>query len=108
MSVRRSLHSAYETSRLDASAHTETRSTQSGVYFGRFFCMNGACPRSTRSTVRSRSRRSGRIRGRAGGWGRHRVGGAGGVAEPLPLGHPGAGEDLLVETAQLDAMPDLV
>ena len=40
--VRRSLHSAYDTSRFDASAHNCTVCTQSGVYFGTFFCMNAS------------------------------------------------------------------
>lgn len=36
--------------------------TQSGVYLGTFFCMNGARPRSTRSTVSGRPASTGRIR----------------------------------------------
>lgn len=61
-SVRRSSHSAYETSRLDASAQTVTVFTHSGVYFGTFFCMNGCCRGRTRLTVSGRSRSSGSIR----------------------------------------------
>ena len=34
----------------DVSAHTVTRRTHGGVYLGRFFCMNGFWPRSTRMT----------------------------------------------------------
>src|SRR4029079_10876598 len=36
---RRSLHSAYDTVRLDASVHTGAVSNQSGAYLGTFFCM---------------------------------------------------------------------
>ncbi len=60
--VRRSLHSAYDTSRLDDSAHSRTVGTQSGVYLGTFFCMNASWPRCTRITDSGRSRSSGRIR----------------------------------------------
>ena len=48
--MRRSSQSAYEISRLDASAQTGTVRIQSGVYFGTFFCMNGAWPGRTRMT----------------------------------------------------------
>jgi hypothetical protein len=41
-SVGRSLHNAYRTSRFDASAQSSTVCTQSGVYFGTFFCMNAS------------------------------------------------------------------
>jgi hypothetical protein len=40
------------------SAHSVTVGTQSGVYFGTFFCMNGCWPRSTRITDSGRSRSS--------------------------------------------------
>src|SRR5215207_4780694 len=63
-SVRRSLHSAYETSRFDASAHHFTVGTHDGVYFGTFFCMNASWPRWTRITDNGRSSSSGRIRSR--------------------------------------------
>ncbi len=53
--VRRSLPSAYRTSRFDVSAHHVTVSTHSGVYLGRFFCMNESCPRMTRITDSGRS-----------------------------------------------------
>jgi len=49
-------------SRFDVSAQNGTRSTQSGVYFGRFFCMNGACPARTRITDSGRLRRCVTIR----------------------------------------------
>ena len=61
-SVRRSLHSAYDTVRLEASAHSGIRSTHSGVYFGRFFCMNGAWPPVARITDSGRSRSAGMMR----------------------------------------------
>ncbi len=60
--VRRSLHSAYDTSRFEASAHSDTVCTQSGVYVGTFFCMNASCPRCTRITESGRSRNTGRMR----------------------------------------------
>ena len=41
-SVRRSLHSAYDTSRFDASAQNFTVLIHDGVYFGTFFCMNAS------------------------------------------------------------------
>ena len=41
-SVRRSLHSAYDTSRFDVSAQSCTVRTHDGVYFGTFFCMNAS------------------------------------------------------------------
>jgi hypothetical protein len=44
--VGRSLHRACDTVPFDASAHNGTVATQSGVYRGTFFCMNGACPES--------------------------------------------------------------
>ena len=47
--------------RFDASAHSGIRATQSGVYFGRFFCMNGVGP-VARITDSGRSRSSGRMR----------------------------------------------
>ena len=43
-------------------AHTGTVLTQSGVYFGTFFCMNFGCPGRIRITDNGRSRNSGRIR----------------------------------------------
>ena len=49
-------------SRLGRSAQMETDWTQSGVYFGRFFCMNGACPARTRITDSGRLRRCVTIR----------------------------------------------
>ena len=58
-SVRRSLHSAYDTSRFDVSAHSGTVRTQSGVYFGTFFCMNASWPRWTRITDSGRSSQHG-------------------------------------------------
>ncbi len=61
-SVRRSSHNAYDTSRFDASAQTEVVFTQSGVYFGTFFCMNGCWPGRIRITDSGRSRSSGSIR----------------------------------------------
>ena len=39
--VRRSLGNAYVTSRLAESDQSGTVGTQSGVYFGTFFCMKG-------------------------------------------------------------------
>ena len=53
---------AYETSRLDVCAQNCTVFTQSGVYFGTFFCMNASCPRWTRITESGRSSSSGRMR----------------------------------------------
>ncbi len=61
-SVRRSSHSAYDTSRRDVSAHMLTLRTHSGVYFGRFFCMNGFWPRSTRITDSGRPASCGTMR----------------------------------------------
>jgi len=46
----------------DASAQIDTVFTQSGVYFGAFFCMNGDCPRNARITVSGRSTKPGNIR----------------------------------------------
>jgi hypothetical protein len=40
----RSSQSAYETSRFELSAHSDTGGTHGGVYLGTFFCTNGACP----------------------------------------------------------------
>jgi len=40
------LQIAYDTWRRELSAHIDTVATHGGVYFGTFFCMNGACPRS--------------------------------------------------------------
>jgi hypothetical protein len=62
--VRRSLHSAYDTSRFEVSAHSATVRTQDGVYLGTFFCMNGAWPRNTLTTDSGRSRSCGMIRSR--------------------------------------------
>ncbi len=62
--VRRSSQSPYATSRFELSAHTATRGTHSGVYFGRFFCMNGGWPGRTRITDKGRPVSSGRIRSR--------------------------------------------
>ena len=59
--VRLSSHNAYVTSRRDASAHTVVLRTQSGVYFGRFFCINGCWPGRTRMTDNGRSRSAGKI-----------------------------------------------
>ena len=61
-SVRRSSHSAYRIFLFEVSAHTDTLRTHSGVYFGRFFCMNGGCPRSTRITDNGRPASSPMIR----------------------------------------------
>ncbi len=60
--VRRSSQSAYAISRRDASAQIDTRDTQSGVYRGRFFCMNCGCPGRTRTTDSGRPRNCGTIR----------------------------------------------
>ena len=54
--VRRSLHNAYAICRFDAADQTEAVATQSGVYFGTFFCMNGFWPRKHRTTDNGRSR----------------------------------------------------
>ncbi len=62
ISVRRSLHSAYDTWRRELSAHSDTVGTHGGVYLGTFFCMNGACPGRTRITDRGRSLSSAMIR----------------------------------------------
>ena len=63
-SVLRSLHSAYDTSRFEVSAHIVTVCTQSGMYLGTFFCMNASCPRCTRITDSGRSSSTGRSRSR--------------------------------------------
>ncbi len=63
-SVRRSLHSAYDTSRFEVSAQSRTVQTHGGVYFGTFFCMKASCPRWTRITDSGRSRSSGMMRSR--------------------------------------------
>ena len=60
--VRRSLHKAYATSRLEVSAHIFTVGTHSGVYLGTFFCMNASWARWTRITDSGRSSSTGRIR----------------------------------------------
>jgi hypothetical protein len=41
------LHSAYDTSRFDASAQNCAVRRKSGVYFGTFFCMKVSWPRRT-------------------------------------------------------------
>ena len=63
-SVRRSLHSAYETFRFDVSAQNSTVCTHDGVYFGTFFCMNASPPRWMRMTDSGRSSSAGMIRSR--------------------------------------------
>ena len=61
-SVRRSLHRAYRISRCEAYAQTWVVRTQSGVYLGRFFCMNGGWPGRTRTTDSGRSASTGTSR----------------------------------------------
>ena len=84
--------------RFDASAHSGTVATHSGVYFGTFFCMNGAWPRVTLITDSGRSRSSGRIRSS------HAVQ----VVDQIALRRPGTVEQRLVEVGQLDPVPRLV
>ena len=50
------LTTGYEISRRDASAQIAVRDNQSGVYFGRFFCMNAGWP-ATDSDDRERAGR---------------------------------------------------
>jgi hypothetical protein len=64
-SERRSSHSAYATSLCEDSAHNVTRWSHDGAYLGRFFCMKGRWPRSTRMTDNGRPRSAGTIRSRA-------------------------------------------
>ena len=68
--------------------------TQSGVYFGTFFCMKASWPRWTRMTDSGRSSSTGRIRSRT------RVE----VVDQVPLRRAGAVEERLVEVRQRDAV----
>ena len=84
--------------RFDASAHNATVATHSGVYFGTFFCMNGAWPLVTLITDNGRSRSSGRIRS----WTCVEV------VDEVTLRRAGTVEQRLVEVGQLDPVARLV
>ena len=87
-------HRAYRIERCDASAHTSADRIHSGVYFGRFFCMNAGWPGRTRTTESGRS-----------GQGRHQpVGHRIEIVHQVPLGVRLAVHQWLVEVGQVDAI----
>jgi hypothetical protein len=74
--------------------HAVTVRTQSGVYFGTFFCMKASWPRCTRMTDSGRSSSTGRIRSRT------RVE----VLHQVPLRRAGSVEQGLVQVRQRNAL----
>ena len=83
---------------MDDSAHSVIVATQSGVYFGTFFCMNGCWSRCTRITESGRSASAGI----------EPVGDAVEVVDEVALGGPGVGEQRLIEVGELDPVTGLV
>ena len=97
-SVRRSLHNAYETVRFDASAHSGTVATHSGVYFGNVLLHErGLAP----SHPDDRQRPVAQL-------GKDPVAHVVEVVDQIALRRSGTVEQRLVEVGQIDPVPRLV